>query len=205
MADKRKGRTYETELPAGYEETMRVDVKDKRLMLFLNLIAIIVTAIGIAAAAMIIFKEGFVLKLDLITPIVFSASIIAYVVLHELVHGLASKLMTGQRLKFGFTGGAAYCSIPGVYLYRRTNTVSLLAPLVVFGALFLALALFLTAQWHRFLAAAMLSFHIGSCVGDLYMLYLFFTRFKDDRTLTLDTIEGGSVSAVYYLPKSHGE
>lgn len=201
MADKRKGRTYETELPAGYEEAMRVDVKDKRLAIKLNLAALIITAVLVFAAIMIIHPGDFFENVRPVKLFIYWFALIVYIVLHELVHGLAYKLLTGQKLKFGLTLGAAYCGVPDIYVYRRASLIALLAPFAVFSVVFLAMAFFMPNKWDSFFSALLFAFHLGGCAGDLYMTYLFMTRFKDDRTLTRDF----GPTAVYYLPKSHGE
>ena len=194
MADKRKGRTYETELPAGYEETMRVDVKDKRLAIKLNLAALIITAVLVFAAIRIIRPENLFENVRPGKLFIYWFALIVYIVLHELVHGLAYKLLTGQKLKFGLTFGAAYCGVPDIYVYRRASLIALLAPFAVFSVVFLAMAFFMPNKWDSFFSALLFAFHLGGCVGDLYMTYLFMTRFKDDRTLTRDF----GPTAVYY-------
>ena len=201
MTDKRKGRTYETELPEGYEEVMRLDIKDKRFAVKLNLAAIVITALLVAAVLLIMRPWKFTDSFTLGSQIVFWFAFVIYIVLHELVHGIAYKLLTGQKLKFGLTLGAAYCGVPDIYVYRSTNLIALLAPFAVFNLVFLAMAFFMPNQWIRLFSAMLFAFHFGGCAGDLYMTLLFMTRFKDGRTLTRDF----GPAAVYYLPKAREE
>ena len=200
MTDK-KGRTYETELPEGYEEVMRVDVQDKRFAVILNIAAIVITALIVAAALRIMRPRDFTDDLTLSGMLAFFLLFVVYIVLHELVHGAAYKLLTGQKLKFGLTLGAAYCGVPDIYVYRSASLIALLAPFVVFNAVFLAMALLLPDQWSRFFSALLFAFHFGGCAGDLYMTLLFMTRFRDGRTLTRDF----GPAAAYYRPKERGE
>ena len=115
------------------------------------------------------------------------AVMILYLVLHELTHGAAYKLLTGRRLTFGVSLTAAYCGVPDVYVYRKTALISLLAPFVVFDLVFVLLTLLLPDPWYRLDAALMLALHVGGCSGDLYDTFLYLTKFRDPATLMRDT------------------
>lgn len=201
MTDKRKGKTYETELPEGYEAVFKVDVTNKRFAIIMNLAALIITAALVFAAVKLVRPQDFLESFAPSKLLVYCAALIAYIVLHELVHGIAYKLLTRQKLKFGLTAGAAYCGVPDIYVYRRAGLIALLAPFTVFNIVFLAMAFFMPNQWDRFFSALLFAFHFGGCAGDLYMTILFMTRFKDGRTLTRDF----GPAAAYYLPKERGD
>lgn len=196
MNDKSKVKNYEIELPDGYEAALTLDVTNKRFGLIMNLAAAVLSILITVLSAVIIFRDGFSVEFKLTSLLVFTASLAAYIVLHELLHGLAYKLLTKHKLKFGLTFSAAYCGVPDIYVYRRASLVALLTPFVVFSLVFLAFAFFLRDKLDRFLAALLFALHIGGCSGDLYMTFLFLTRFKDGRTLTRDT----GPAATFYLP-----
>ena len=201
MNKKRKTGYFEYELPEGYKEELTLDIKDKRFALRLNIAAFIVMLVSIAVSMVILLKDAAVIELDLIAAAAMPIAVVAYIVLHELLHGLAYKLLTGQKLEFGMTCGAAYCGVPGVYVYRHTSIIALLAPFVVFGTAFIALTCFLPSLFHRILAATLLALHLGGCMGDLYLFFLFMTRFKDKRALSCDN---GS-ACTFYLPRRENE
>ena len=201
MDGKPRGRNFETELPEGYEAVFKVDVTNKRFAIIMNLAALIITAALVFAAVKLVRPQNFLESFAPSKLLVYCAALIAYIVLHELVHGIAYKLLTRQKLKFGLTAGAAYCGVPDIYVYRRAGLIALLAPFTVFNIVFLAMAFFMPNQWDRFFSALLFAFHFGGCAGDLYMTYLFMTRFKDKRTLTRDF----GPAAVYYLPKERGD
>ncbi len=191
-------RHYEKELPAGYKEIFSVDATEKKLAITLNLIGgIIMVALGVAAYLMIRPKD-FLENYSISSALILFASLMLYLVLHELVHGAAYKLLTKQKLTFGFTLSVAYCGVPDIYVYRKASMIALLAPFCVFTVLFGVLIAVLPGPWDKFCAAILLSVHVGGCVGDLYDTWLYLTRFTDPRTLMRDT--GPKQS--FYVPSS---
>lgn len=178
---------FETDLPAGYREAFTIDAASKKTGVTLNLVAAVIMAAVLIPAILIIrpgnILEGFSFSRYLITI----GTLLVYLVLHELVHGAAYKLLTRQKLTFGFTATVAYCGVPNIYVYRRASMIALLAPFCVFTVVFgLAVAL-LQDPWDKTFAAAVLAIHLGGCVGDLYDTGLYLFRFRDPGTLMRDT------------------
>ncbi|MBQ9299291.1 MAG: DUF3267 domain-containing protein [Clostridia bacterium] len=188
---------YEKELPMGYRAAYTVDAASRKVGVWLNVIAAIVMA-AIIAAAFLIIRPGSIFKNG--SPFAFlalAAGLLAYIVLHELVHGAAYKLLTGRRLTFGLTATVAYCGVPDIYVYRRASLIALLAPFVVFTLLFGGLVMTLANPVNRFFAAIALAVHVGGCAGDLYDTGLYLLRFRDPRTLMRDT----GPKQTFYLPE----
>ena len=116
-----------------------------------------------------------------------AAAMLAYIILHELVHGIAYKLLTHRKLTFGLTATVAYCGVPDIFVYRSTALIALLAPFLLFSLVAGLAICFLSAPLDRFLAAVFLGLHVGGCVGDLYDTLLYLTRFRSPDTLMKDT------------------
>ena len=215
-----KEKNFERALPAGYKQALYINAKDIKLGIVLNLIALAVLGIVMAAA---IASLGFADKLSLeafaIDPLkllvayfVLFVSMILYTVLHELVHGVAYKTLTGEKLTFGISWSCAYCGVPNIFVYRGAALFSVLAPLVFFGLLFalltaVALAIIgssdnaavLNALYAVYLALTVLQgLHLGGCSGDVYAAWLLCRRFKDERTLIRDT----GPEQFFYVPSS---
>lgn len=197
-------KTFEKELPANYRPAFTVDAGNKKTGTLLNL-----AGLGITVVLVILFgalcHPGELLKnLDLfgysVRLLVFVLVLFAYIVLHELVHGAAYKLLTRQKLSFGIKLTVAYCGVPDIYVYRRTALISLLAPFTVFIVVF-GLAALLLHDLDRLFAAVALAIHIGSCAGDLYDTALYLFRFRDPATLMRDT---GPLQT-FYLPERQQE
>ena len=190
-------KNFESVLPAGYREAYTVDAKDKKVVTLMNLAGVGIMAVIAAPLYFLIRPTDFLGHFSMARNLIFIAVMLAYIVLHELTHGAAYKLLTGRKLTFGLTLTVAFCGVPEIYVYRRASLIAVLAPFAVFTVVFGAAAALLPTAWDRFYAALLLAIHAGSCVGDLWNTLLYLTRFRDPRTLTRDT---GPVQT-FYLPE----
>ena len=195
MNTERQKKNFEYELPEHYEETFHVDAKDKKMGILFNLAALGVLIVVLA----IIFLTADYSKLGLnsekdlfLVPLYGFLCVLAllvYMVLHELVHGIAYKHQTGQKLVFGVSWSCAFCGVPDIYVYRRSALIALAAPFVTFTTIFLPLTV-LFAFIHTplyILFGILLGSHLGGCAGDLYMLYVLLVRYKNKELLMRDT------------------
>ena len=204
---------FETELPNGYIAAKEVDAKNKKVAIVFSLISFAVLAVTLVVAWFALFSEydesfDEILQTrvllenpwsNLIHLAVFIVALIAYVILHELTHGLVYKILTKQKLTFGLTLSVAYCGVPNIYVYRKTALLSLLAPFIVFLPIFLVPMFFLQNYLDILLFAFMLGMHVGGCVGDLYDTALYALVFRDKSTLMRDT---GPKQTFYVLQTS---
>ena len=194
-------RSFERELPEGYGEVYSFDAGDKKTIRKMN-------AIALAASLALLTIPKLVMRMPPLPPVklllflvLFIASLFIYLVLHELVHGAAYKLLTGEKLKFGLTPSVAYCGVPDIYVYRRTALISLLAPFTVFSVIFLLGMLLMWGNIWGYASGVLFACHAGGCAGDLYDTYLYLTRFRDPRTLMRDT----GPKQTFYLPVPEDE
>ena len=178
---------FERQLPEGYREVFTVDATAKRFAILMNLGAGIVTLAVFALYILCVRPALHFAALSPLTPLVFSAVLLGYIVAHELVHGLAYWLLTREKLRFGMTASCAYCGVPDIYVYRTASLIALLAPFTVFTLVFLAAAIAFQSPWNETLAVLALAIHLGGCIGDLYDSFLYLTRFRDPMTLMRDT------------------
>ena len=190
-------KNFEAQLPAGYRAAFTIDAADKKTGLRLNIVAGIIMAVMIAAAFLIIRPGSFFANTSPFHFIILGGSMVLYLVLHELTHGAAYKLLTGQKLTYGFTSTVAYCGVPDIYVYRRASLIALLAPFVVFTLVFGGLTLLLPQPIDQLFAAIALAMHVGGCAGDLYDTGLYLLRCRDPRTLMRDT----GPKQTFYLPE----
>lgn len=193
-----KEKKFEKELPQGYEADFTVDAENKKTAVLMNVAALVITAILIVASYFLIKPTDFLENFRVSRYFIVVGVLFVYIVLHELVHGIAYKLMTKQKLKFGITFSAAFCGVPDIYVYRKTALISLLAPLTVFSVLLILAAVLLKNEWDKFYALILFSIHFGSCSGDIYDTFLYLTRFKDSSVLMRDT---GPKQTFYVLKK----
>ncbi|MGM9658559.1 MAG: DUF3267 domain-containing protein [Eubacteriales bacterium] len=194
----KEGKTFVTDLPDGYTAAATVDAKDKKTIIVMNAaaLAVMVLTAGIAWAV-IRPSEPLYEYIGFVRYMVFLAAILLYIVLHELAHGAAYRLLTGRKLTFGLTLSVAYCGVPDIYVYRKTALISLLAPFTVFIPVFLLPAVLLPGEWDRFFASVLLAIHLSGCVGDLYDTLLYAVKFRDPLTLMRDT----GPKQTFYIPQ----
>ncbi|MBR4131998.1 MAG: DUF3267 domain-containing protein [Oscillospiraceae bacterium] len=180
-------KTFEPTLPEGYREALLIDAGELKFSILMNLAALALMIVILVIVLPMLRLPSFTVFFSfskLLLPVLL---LFAYIVGHELVHGIAYKLLTGQTLTYGFKLTVAFCGVPDIYVYRRTALVSLLAPFTVFTLLFGGLTMFLHDPGWRVVFAFMLAIHIGGCVGDLYDTLLYLFRFRSPDTLMNDT------------------
>lgn len=114
-------------------------------------------------------------------------SMVVYVVLHELTHGVFYKIFTREKLTFGLTLTVAYCGVPNLYLKKVPAIVSALAPFVVFSIVFGVPLFFITNYWTYVILAILFSLHFSGCIGDLYVSILLIFKYKGKNVLVNDT------------------
>lgn len=186
-------KNYERELPCTYREVYRINALEKKVGLILNLAALGIMAVIVLLALIPFFIGLTTLTFDptmwLISCVLLLISIIAYMFLHELVHGAAYKLLTGEKLTFGLSWSCAYCGVPNIYVYRRTAIIALVAPLTVFTVILvpLTVALSFFNVYFYGVSAIVLALHLGGCIGDMYMTYLLLSKYRDNSILIRDT------------------
>lgn len=198
---------FERELPSAYRQAKYINAKNAKFGLLFNLIALLVFAVVLVLAVLLLqAKSDFSFVEDVLMNdyyflalLVFCIVMVAYVVLHEIVHGIAYKALTGEKLTFGLSWSCAFCGVPHIYTYRRTAMISVVAPFAVFTLLFLPLLVlfYFVSPMCFVLCSALFGLHVGGCSGDLYVLALFLFRFRGRRALMRDT----GPEQYFYVPE----
>jgi len=164
--------SYET-LPEGYREWMKVDLqKNKKLALIVNgiglIIAVVMAVIGqLIVPIQTLFDMEAGLGMYTLRFVVLLAGMVAYIILHELVHGVVMKHYSGQKPFYGFTGLYAYAGSK-CYFDRRSYIVIALAPIVVWGVVLLILNLFAAGSWFWVVYFIQIS-NVSGAAGDFYV------------------------------------
>lgn len=189
-------KTFERELPAQYKEVMVIDASGKKLGIVLNLLAFVICAAILIPAFFLIRPkmEDYTIS----SALLLCGCMFAYLVLHELTHGAAYKLLTHQKLTLGMTMTVAFCGVPDIYVYRAPAMIALLAPFVVFIPIFSVPIFLLHNTIDQYCCAILLAIHVGGCIGDLWNTWLYLTRFRNPATLMNDT----GPKQTFYLPGS---
>lgn len=199
---------YYKELPHGYRRLgVFFDIEDKKKGILLNGIGMAFLFISIIAIYLS-DKEEIRKCFEAIRAyhmLIFSALTIVYMYLHELTHGLAYKMFIHGKIKIGFKGLYAYCSVPDVFISRRVNLIALFSPLTVFSVVGIALVIIFKSSnmlINYYLSIFFVVIHLSGCVGDIYLIGLFLTKYRDSNLLTKDE---GMRSILYYFDKNYDE
>lgn len=165
------------ELPSGYHEVEHIDLqKDKKLAILVNALGIIIMVITFIIGHLIvpftnIFRTG---PLPLL---VLSVGSIAYIFLHEMVHGIFMKKYGEEKPFYGFTGMYAYAA-SNCYFNKKNYIVIALAPIVIWGIVLLILNLIFKETWFWVIYFIQIC-NLSGAAGDLYVTYRF-SKLPDD-------------------------
>lgn len=190
-------KNFENELPNGYRQVYYINAKDVKIGLIFNFIALVVLIIVevISFNLLKLYDKPLSELIDynpinlFYGSIVLLLSMIVYTILHELVHGIAYKTLTKEKLTFGLSWSCAFCGVPKIYTYRKTAIIAVIAPFAVFSIILLLLlaVLYFLSPLYYLIISFIFGLHLGGCSGDLYVLYLFLVKFKNKNTLMKDT------------------
>lgn len=167
----------QTVLPEGYATLLEVDLqKNRRLMLLVNGLSLFIAAVLVAAvcpfvpiASLFDLSAGlgpYALRFG-----VLLATMIAYLFLHELIHGLFMRRLSGVRPRYGFTGLYAYAS-SSAYFNKKSYIVIALAPVVLLGVVLAATCLLVPPAWFWVVYAVQI-INLSGAAGDYYVVWRF--------------------------------
>ncbi len=94
---------------------------------------------------------------------------IVYIILHELTHGVTMKHYGAKKVRYGFTGLYAFAGSLEDYFDKYAFARIGLAPLTVFGLLFLLLQ-FLIPSWFWTIWFLQIA-NVSGAAGDLYVYF----------------------------------
>ena len=97
--------------------------------------------------------------------------LILYMVLHELVHGIAMKMCGTKKVKYGFTGIYAYATSNDFY-DKKTYIFIALAPVVLWGIILAVVNMFVSLEWFWVVYLIQIS-NLSGAAGDLYVTVKF--------------------------------
>ncbi len=172
-----------TNLPEGYTERLSIDLqKNKKLLLLINGLASVIAVammlpmhFYIPITTMFAMEQGF--GVYVMRFCVLVVSMIAYIVLHELVHGAAMKLCGTKKVKYGYTGLYAFAGSEDHY--DKTAYIFIaLAPVVLWGAVLAIINGLVPRGWFWVVYILQVS-NISGAAGDFYVTAKFSRLPKD--------------------------
>lgn len=175
------------ELPVGYKEIFSVNLqKDKKIATIINVGAILIAVLMavpmnfyIPISTLFDFTQG--VKNYYARFIVLMVSMIAYLILHEAVHGVAMKICGTKKVRYGFTGLYAYAGSDDFY-DKKSYIFIALAPVVLWGIVLAVVNCFVSQNWFWVVYLIQIS-NISGAAGDIYVTAKF-SKMPDDILVT---------------------
>lgn len=175
-------KAYEN-LPEGYDAFYAVDLqKDKKTALLVNVLAILIAAvlfvpmqIVLPVGSMFTPKNG--MGDDWFRALLLIVLMVLYMVLHELVHGIAMKLCGTKKVKYGFTGMYAFAGSKDFYDKRGYIFIAL-APVVLWGVVLAVINFMVPVEWVWGIYFVQIV-NLSGAAGDLFVTVRF-SRFPKD-------------------------
>ena len=164
-------------LPEGYREIYDIDLqKNKKAALTVNLLAVVIAVLMIVpmhfvvpVSSMFSMENG--MKNYILRFGVLLVLIILYMILHELVHGIAMKICGTKKVKYGFTGMYAFAGSKDFY-DKKSYIFIALAPVVLWGIILAVITLFVPYEW--FWVVYMIQIiNLSGAAGDLLVTVKF--------------------------------
>ena len=160
-------------LPDGYREICSVDLKkDKKAAVGVNLLALVIAAVLVFPMnAVVPFYRSLVSQTDikdiLTKYVVLLVLMVLYVILHELVHGIAMKICGTKKVRYGFIGMYAFAG--SADYYDKTAYIFIaLAPIVLWGVVLAVVNILVPTEWFWVIYIIQV-LNLSGAAGDLYV------------------------------------
>ena len=159
-------------LPKGYIKIESIHLeKDKKFKRKVNLIAMIL-AVAVLMAGQLVqpFNEAASELLSRAWVLLALMGVLfAYMVLHEVVHGIFIRAFTKTKPVYGMKSIYLYAG-SSAYLDRSSHAVIALAPALIFGLILLALYFVLPDNWFWLIHIVQIA-NIAGSAGDFYCVF----------------------------------
>jgi hypothetical protein len=157
-------------LPDNYKEIKVIDAKEKKTIIIMNIFSVIL--LFVAILPFFLFKPVDIFAQNpedlLVSIIIMIVGMIVYIILHELVHGFWYKILTKEKLTFGFTLAVAFCGVPNIYVNKKTALLAITGPFILFTLILIPVLILIPANSLYFALVIIFGIHVSGCSGDLY-------------------------------------
>lgn len=157
-------------LPDGYKEYYSIDLqKNKKVALFVNAAAIVIAVLlfvpmnfAVPISSLFIFDSGYIIRF-----VALAFLSVVYMVLHELVHGIAMKSCGTKKIKYGFTGMYAFAG-SNDYYDKKSYIYIALAPIVLLGIIIAIINFVVPVEWFWVVYFIQI-LNLSGAAGDLFV------------------------------------
>lgn len=171
-----------THLPEGYQEIYAIDLqKNKKMSLLVNFLSLVIAAVVAIPMHFVVPFQSFIYTFPGAPRIVsigaFLGLVVLYMVLHELVHGVAMRICGTKKIKYGFTLMYAFAGSDDYYAKKPYIFIAL-APIVVWGIVLAVINLLVPRQWF-WMVYLIQVINLSGAAGDLFVTVKFSRLPKD--------------------------
>ena len=164
-------------LPDCYNEIYSVDLqKDKKTAVFINTLAIAIAIIlavpmhfCVSITTLFSMEKGMINYI--LRFVVLAVSSVLYIILHELVHGIAMKIYGTKKVKYGFTGLYAFAGSDDYY-GKKSYIFIALAPIVFWGIVLSVVNILVPIEWFWVVYIIQIT-NLSGAAGDLFVTIKF--------------------------------
>lgn len=172
------------DLPSGYNEILRVDLKNKKTALTVHGLCFLISALMLVGFGVYVILGGKEVLYAMSERVfikmgVMMLAIFAYIILHEAVHGIVMKLYGTPKVKFdvhllhGYASAGSDC-----YYGKSPYIVIALAPVVFWGIVLFVIGLLVPVGW-LWVVYCVQMMNVAGAAGDFYVTVRFFFLPKD--------------------------
>ena len=160
-------------LPEGYRKLYDIDLKQKRLAILVNLLALVIAVALVIPGALSVpltqLWEPLDSPISALRPLALGLACFVYIPLHELIHGIFIRYYSGKRANYGFTLMYAYAG-SDAWFAKIPYFVIALAPVVIWGVVLAILQLLVSAPWFWVVYGVQI-INLSGAAGDLYVFF----------------------------------
>lgn len=162
-----------------YKEIYSVNLqKNVGVAVFVNVLSLVIAVAMLAFMnAIVPFSTFWTQNNTILKSLVLIGSLVAYLYLHELVHGITMKACGTKKVHYGFTGLYAFAGSDDYYDKASYITIAL-APIVVFLFVFAILNLLVPPDWFWVIYLLQVC-NVAGAAGDIFVTVKFARMPKD--------------------------
>ncbi len=164
-------------LPEHYREFEKLDLEnDNKNALFIHGTSIVI-AVLMAVIMHLIYPITSLFEKDhgafglILRIVVMLALFAAHVVLHELTHGVAMKLLGAKKVSFGYSGMYAYAGCTEFFT-KRAYIIMALTPVVFWGIVLTLICYLVPDSWFWIFYLMQIA-NIAGAAGDFFVIFRF--------------------------------
>ncbi len=166
-------------------------IKSRVLVMMVFYLFFILTIIGSGYFSLALIIKGHMGIFSLMgrAILIICISMVPIIPLHELLHGVAFKILGAGKLIFGanFREMVFYVTVDRFVLDKKQFYFLALTPFVVFSLLFIPF-LFVSNIYIQWVASLLLAFHTSCCIGDFGLMAYFSKEGKGADLYTYDDV-----------------